>query len=135
MTTKGRSSIQGGSLLVSSVPLLITRGLLVALLLSLVILVLSTMILHFSPLSETFVPYIIFGGTLLSILLGSVYVGKRTEEKGWLRGGLTGLFYVLALIILSYLFQVSFEPGLNIITKLFLGFSFGTLGGILGINS
>jgi putative membrane protein (TIGR04086 family) len=135
MNNKGRSSIQGGSLLVSSVPILIIRGLLVALLLSFIFLALCTVALYLSPLSEVFVPYLIFGGTLLSILLGSVYVGKRTEEKGWLRGGLTGLFYVLALIILSYIFRVSFEPGLNIVTKFFLGFSFGTLGGILGINS
>ncbi|NMB41017.1 MAG: TIGR04086 family membrane protein [Firmicutes bacterium] len=135
MNFKGRSSIQGGSLSVSLGPVLIFKGLLVTLLYSLVFLLLFTVILHFSPLSEMFVPYIIFGGTIVSILLGSVYVGKRTEEKGWLRGGLTGLSYVIVLIILCYIFQVSFEPGLNVFTKLFLGFCFGTAGGILGINS
>jgi putative membrane protein (TIGR04086 family) len=130
-----RASGQAGLLLPSYAPFLILRGLLLALLISFLLLALNTLVLYLSPLSEVFVPYLIFGGTLLSILLGSVYVGKRTEEKGWLRGGLTGLFYVLALMLLCFLFNVNFEPGLNILTKLFLGFSFGTLGGILGINS
>jgi len=135
MNGKGRSSIQGGSLRVSSVPALICRGLLVALLFSFIFLVLCTVALYLSPLSEAFIPYLIFGGTLLGILLGSIYVGKRTEEKGWLRGGLTGLFYVLALLVLCYLFGVGFGAGFNIVTKFFLGFFFGTLGGILGINT
>lgn len=135
MNNKGRSSVQGGSLLISSVPVLIFRGVAVTLLISFIFLALCTAIIYLSPLSEALVPYLIFGGTLLSILLGSIYVGKRTDEKGWLRGGLTGLFYVLVLIILCYIFQVNFEPGFNIITKFFLGFVFGTLGGILGINA
>lgn len=133
----GRSSGQVGLALSSqdNATILIVKGLLIALLLSFIFLALNTLLLYFSPLSEAYVPYLIFGGTLLSIFWGSVYVGKRTEEKGWLRGGLTGLFYVLTLMLFCFLFNVSIEPGINILTKLFLGFAFGTLGGILGINS
>jgi putative membrane protein (TIGR04086 family) len=133
----GRSSGQGGIIIFSqgSVTLLVARGLLVALLLSFIFLALYTLLLYLSPLSEAYVPYLIYGGTLLSILLGSRYVGKRTAEKGWLRGGLTGLIYVLTLMLLCFLFNVSIESGINILTKLFLGFAFGSLGGILGINS
>ncbi|MDO9533958.1 MAG: TIGR04086 family membrane protein [Bacillota bacterium] len=134
MNSKGRSSGQVG-LLPNYTPFLIARGLLVALVVSLIFLTLNTFILYLSPLSEVYVTYLIFAGTLISILLGSHYVGKRTEEKGWLRGGLTGLFYVIVLIILSFILSVDFGPGMHIITKLFLGFIFGTLGGILGINS
>lgn len=133
----GRSSGQGGLALYSqdSAIILIVKGLLVALLLSFIFLALNTLLLYLSPLSEAYVPYLVFGGTLLSIFWGSVYVGKRTEKKGWLQGGLTGLFYVLVLMLFCFLFNVSFEPGMNILTKLFLGFAFGSLGGILGINS
>ena len=133
----GRSSGQGGLIFFSqgSASSLVARGLLVALLLSFIFLALYTLLLYFSPLSEAYVPYLVYGGTLLSIFLGSLYVGKRTEEKGWLRGGLTGLIYVLTLMLFCFLFNVSIEPGINILTKLFLGFAFGTLGGILGINS
>ena len=108
MKTKGRSPMQGGSLLIFSVPMLIFRGLLRAFLLSLIFLLLSTAALYFSLLSEAFVPYFVFGAIILSILSGSIYVGKRTDEKGWLRGGITGLFYVLVLLILSNIFQESF---------------------------
>ena len=135
MQARGRSSAQGGALSFFSTPSLIFRGLLVALGLSLLLLVINAVLIYFSPLSEVFVPYLLFAGTLLSILWGSVYVGKRTEEKGWLRGGLMGLCYVLILFILNLVFRVELQLGLGLLTKLFLGFSFGTLGGILGINS
>ncbi len=135
MHTKGRSSTSGGALSSFSTPSLILRGLLVALVLSFLLLVLNALLIYFSPLSEAFVPYLLFAGTLLSILLGAVFVGKRTEEKGWLRGGLMGFCYVLALFCLSYFLRVELQLGLGLVTKLFLGFSFGAVGGILGINS
>ena len=80
----GRSSGQVGLALSSqdNATILIVKGLLIALLLSFIFLALNTLLLYFSPLSEAYVPYLIFGGTLLSIFWGSVYVGKRTEEKG-----------------------------------------------------
>jgi len=133
MDRKG-SSIQG-RIPVSSAPVLIFRGLLVALLYSFLFLTLFTFIIYLSPLSEGYISYLIMGGALVSILLGSIYVGKRTEEKGWLRGGLTGLLYVGTLLLLCFIFQVNIETDFNIFSKFFLGLIFGSLGGIVGINS
>ncbi|MGI5823322.1 MAG: TIGR04086 family membrane protein [Dethiobacteria bacterium] len=135
MQTKGRSSAQGGALASFSTPSLILRGIIVSLGFSLLFLAVNALLIYFSPLSEVIVPYLLFAGTLLSILWGAVYVGKRTEEKGWLRGGLMGLCYVLLLLILSIVFRVELQLGLGLLTRFFLGFSFGTLGGILGINA
>lgn len=135
MQTKGHSPFSGGIL--SSFPTfsLILWGLLVALGLSFLLLVLNAFLIYFTSLSEIYVPYLLFAGTLFSILTGAIFIGKRTEEKGWLRGGLMGLCYVLALFCLSYFWRVEFQPGLGLIAKFFLGFSFGAAGGIWGINS
>ncbi|NLJ55758.1 MAG: TIGR04086 family membrane protein [Firmicutes bacterium] len=135
MQNRGRSSTQGGALAPFSPLSLILRGILVALGFSFLFLAVNALLIYFSPLSEVIVPYLLFAGTLLSILWGAIYVGKRTEEKGWLRGGLMGLCYVLILFILNIVFRVELQLGFGLLTKLFLGFSFGTLGGILGINS
>lgn len=132
---KSRSSVQNGILLANSEPLVLFKGLLVTVLLSFLLLLFNTLLFYFIPLSEYFVPYFIFGFTLISILAGSIYIGKRVEKKGWLKGGIIGFLYVFILFILG----VSFFPGLgfgfNIFTKLFIGFAFGTIGGVLGINS
>jgi putative membrane protein (TIGR04086 family) len=132
---KGRSSVQNGILLASPESLVLFKGLLLIVMTSLFLLLFNTVLFYFIPLSEFFVPYFIFGFSLTSILAGSIYIGKRVEKKGWLKGGIIGFLYVFILFILG----VSFFPGLgfgaNLFTKLFIGFAFGTLGGILGINS
>ncbi|NLX91328.1 MAG: TIGR04086 family membrane protein [Firmicutes bacterium] len=135
MMRKTRSSVQNGMLLTSPEPLVLCRGLLVTMAFSFILLLFNTLLFFFFPLSELFVPYFIFGFTLISILVGSVYIGKRVEKKGWLKGGMLGLIYVLILIILSFTCLPGLAFNLNIFTKLFIGFAFGTIGGILGINS
>ena len=135
MHTKGRTSKSGGALPSYSTTYLILRGLLVALGLTFLFLVMNALLIYFSPLSEVLVPYLLFAGALLSILLGSVYVGKRTEEKGWLMGGVLGFCYVLTLLFLCLVFRVEIQFGLGLFTRIFLGCIFGALGGILGINS
>jgi len=135
MNKKGRSSVQNGMLLTSSEPLVLCKGLLVTLFLSFLLLLFNTMLFFFFPLSEIFVPYFIFGFILVSILVGSVYIGKRVQKKGWLKGGMIGFTYVLILIVLGISLLPDLGLGLNTLTKLFIGFSFGTIGGVLGINS
>lgn len=135
MARKGRSSVQNGMLLTSPEPLLLCKGLLITLILSVLLLMFNTLLFYFFPLSEVFVPYFVFAFTLISILIGAVYTGKRVEKKGWLKGGMVGFFYVFILFILGISFLPDFGFNLNTLTKLFLGFSFGTIGGVLGINS
>jgi putative membrane protein (TIGR04086 family) len=135
MSQKGRLSMQSGLLYSPLLLFVILRGLFLAFTLSLVILVICTLLVSYSPMPEFVVPYIVFGGALLSILLCSTYVGKRVDEKGWLRGGIAGFLYVFILVILGLFLPTGSAMSANIITKLFLGFAFGVVGGILGINS
>ncbi len=130
-----RSTAQGEIMLPYYLPYLILRGLLVAMAATFALLVLCSAVMYFTPLSEVFVPYLVFGITLISIMLGSVYVGKRVDQKGWLRGGMTGIFYVLIVIFFNLFLVPGMEIGVNIIGRFLMGFSFGALGGILGINS
>ena len=135
MHAKGRPSTAGGTLFSFYTLSLIFRGLLVALGVSFLLLALNALLIYFSPLAEVYVPYLLFVGTLLSIFLGAVFIGKRTEEKGWLRGGLMGFCYVLVLFCLGSFWRVGPQLEWGLLTKLFLGFSFGAAGGIFGINS
>ena len=134
MPVRGHSAVQHNSL-ETSVNMLLLRGLSRSLLISLGFIILITLIMYLSPLPEWIVPYLVVVGMLLSIIYGSMYVGRRVDRKGWLHGGYTGLLYIVVLVILSYLLQLSPDLGLSLLSKLFLGFSFGCVGGILGINS
>ncbi len=134
MPAKGHSAVQYNSFN-SSVNMLLLRGLFRSLIISFGFILLITLIMYLSPLPEWIVSYLIVAGMLISIVYGAMYVGRRVETKGWLRGGYTGVLYIVVILLLSYILKLEPEIGLSLLSKLFLGFSFGCVGGILGINS
>ncbi len=134
MLLRGHSAARDGFFLPSSMVLL-CKGLLRALSVSLVLILIITLLLYLTPLPERSMPYFVMIGMLASIISGSVYVGRRVEARGWLQGGITGLLYIIVILILGSFLDLG--PGLrmSVLSRLFLGFAFGCLGGILGINS
>ena len=111
------------------------RGIVYGLLVSLVVLLFSALALNFTTLTEASIPYLAFVASLLGILIGSSFVGRRIGLKGWLNGGVTGLVFVAILLIFGFIFVPDLSFGLNVFSKLFLGFAFGAVGGMLGINA
>jgi putative membrane protein (TIGR04086 family) len=79
---------------------------------------------------------------LLNLLLISInifiityngfYVARRVNKNGWLNGGLSGLVFMVIIILLG-LISIPISSG-YIFLLLFLGLIFGSIGGIIGIN-
>lgn len=113
----------------------ITRGLLLSIVFSLVLLLICSLVLHFTSLPEKATPYLACGVSLLSVLCGSYYAGKRIGFRGWFHGGMVGALYIAILLLAGILAQSDFVFGLNLFSKLFLGFVFGAAGGMWGVNS
>jgi putative membrane protein (TIGR04086 family) len=85
-------------------------------------------------MSEGIIPTIVIIVYLVSIIVAGFYVARNTQSKGWLNGGIAGVFYIVILIILSYFFLPDFNLSLPLIGKLVLGFIIGAIGGIIGVN-
>jgi len=102
--------------------------------LSLLIFALASVIISYTAVPERILPYLSFFTSVISIFVGSLYVSRRIGFQGWLNGGLTGFFYVLVLLLLG-LFIAGDLPVLSgFIIKIFLGFVFGAVSGIIGMN-
>lgn len=113
---------------------LIGSGVLLGLSLSLLIFTLTSVIISYTAVPERILPYLSFFTSVISIFVGSLYVSRRIGFQGWLNGGLTGFFYVLVLLLLG-LFIAGDLPVLSgFIIKIFLGFVFGAVSGIIGMN-
>lgn len=113
---------------------LIGSGVLLGLFLSLLIFTLASVIISYTAVPERILPYLSFFTSVISIFVGSLYVSRRIGFQGWLNGGLTGFFYVLILLLLG-LFIAGHLPDLSgFIVKIFLGFVFGAVSGIIGMN-
>ena len=91
-------------------------------------------------ITYTSVPYSVitpasFLITLLSILTASIVNGRKSSERGWLTGSLTGFIYMLILYIIGSIVFKSPDISSNGLIMIVLGIIFGTVGSIIGINN
>lgn len=115
--------------------MVLLKGTILALVLSVVLIFIAALVLYFTALPERTAPYLVFGISLAAILVGSSFAGKRIGTRGWLNGGIVGLLYVVLMLAAGLLLLKDLAVGWNFITKLFLGFAFGAAGGMWGVNS
>lgn len=95
---------------------------------------LATLLLSFTSMRESSLPYFTYVINILGLLTGGFVTGRRRGEKGWYYGGLTGLCYFLFVLLIGFL---GFDAPMHWETLLyFLGaFVIAGIGGILGVNS
>ena len=115
--------------------LAILQGLLVAITMSALLLLVGTAVIHWTDAPERYSSIMVFAVSLVGLLAGSHFTGKKIGSKGWLNGGVVGLFYVALVLILGFIFIDNFTLSFAFASKVFLGFIFGALGGIWGVNS
>ncbi len=111
------------------------RGVLYAYFLSLLVFLLVSVLVRYTRLSEAVLPYVTYATALVAIFIGAAYVANRLKTRGWLNGGITGLVYLLGLLIFALILLPEFKIHAGYISKIFLAFVAGAAGGIFGINS
>lgn len=70
----------------------------------------------------------------LVLLVGGFITGRRSGQRGWYFGGITGLLYGFLILLISFL---GFDKGFGLSTLAFLALSFSAaaLGGMVGVNT
>lgn len=110
------------------------KGLLISFIITILILLIFSIILTFTNISEkTIVPVIIIS-TAISILIGSSISNIRIKKNGILNGALIGGGYILILYLLSSILNARFNLNIQSIIMISVGVVFGILGGIIGVN-
>ena len=110
------------------------KGLLISFVMTILILLIFSVILTFTNISEkTIVPVIIIS-TAISILIGSSISNIKIKKNGILNGALIGGGYILILYLLSSILNARFDLNIQSIIMISVGVVFGILGGIIGVN-
>ncbi|NLA04491.1 MAG: TIGR04086 family membrane protein [Firmicutes bacterium] len=117
-----------------SVWLHLTKGLLLALIFSLVMLLLIALLLYLTALPEKVALYLVYAVAMIAILWGAAYAARRIGSGGWLNGGIVGVAYVLLLLAGGAFLVEEMTLGWASVSKIFLGFAFGAAGGMWGVN-
>lgn len=114
---------------------LIIKSSLIAVVITLFCFVIFAVLMTLANLPESFVPPINQVIRVLSIALGGAFAARSAGSKGWMKGALTGLLYMIWAIIISSLFfegSSSFNAQLGL--DILMGLIVGAIGGAIGIN-
>ncbi|MCM3785569.1 TIGR04086 family membrane protein [Neobacillus mesonae] len=70
----------------------------------------------------------------ISLLFGGFVSGKKSGERGWYHGGITGAVYGILVLIIGFL---ALDASIRLFDLLEWGIAFivGALGGIFGVNT
>lgn len=111
------------------------KSLLLAYMITVILILVFSLLLTFTSLSESRIPLLNTIVMIVSIASGSIYGARNIKEKGFIVGGIIGIVYYLILILLNFLFLNSVVFDMFSITKLVLASIIGVIGGMIGINS
>ena len=112
----------------------IVKGVGISLLLTVILLIIFSLILTYTTISENTINPVIMIITALSILIGSSLSNTKIKKNGLMNGGIIGGIYILLLYIVSSLLNWKFSLNIQSILMIVIGIVFGILGGIIGVN-
>lgn len=110
------------------------QGLLLAFIVTAILILISSIILTYTNLSESKMNLLNTVVMILSITSGSIYVAIKAKEKGWLNGGILGLGYFLIILLINLIFLKPLTIDIFLFSRLIISIVMGVIGGIIGIN-
>ncbi len=112
----------------------IAKGIGIALISTFILLIIFSILLTYTNISEKVITPVILVVTAISILIGSSIGNIKIKKNGIINGALVGGTYILILYLISSLLNWNFSLNVQSIIMIVVGIIFGILGGIVGVN-
>lgn len=112
----------------------IFKGIGISMIFTFVCLLIFSILLTYTNISENTITPVILVVTGISILIGSSISNTKIKKNGMLNGAFIGGGYILILYLISSTLNVRFNLNLQSIIMIAVGVVFGILGGIIGVN-
>lgn len=112
----------------------ILKGALGAILISIFLSLIFTLSLHFTSLSESYIPALASLIFFISILLGSTISSKIAGSKGLFHGIGVGITYLLFALIVGFFVAGDAFSALVFIKKILYALLASGLGGVIGVG-
>ena len=112
----------------------IIKGVGIALITTLVLLIIFSIILTYTNIQENVINPVIMIITAISILLGSSIGNIKIKKNGLLNGAIIGGIYIIIIYLISSILNWRFSLNIQSIIMIAVSMVFGVLGGIIGVN-
>ncbi len=117
----------------SNMYLEVLKGLTIALIISLVLILAMALIITFVDVSDTAIAIINQIIKAVSLLVASIIAFKE-KSNGWKKGLILGIIYIVAAFLIFSLMDGKFTFGWNILFDLIAGAVMGIICGIFAVN-
>lgn len=112
----------------------LTKGLLISFAITVILMILFTLMLTFTNISENMLTVFNSISIISSIVIGALYSSYKTNRKGWIVGGIIGFCYIIIIILINAIINKELSFNLYIIIKMLIALIVGMVGGIIGVN-
>lgn len=112
----------------------IFKGVIFSLIFTFAFLLIFSVMLTYTNISENTIEPVIIILTAVSIFLGSSIGNMNIKKNGIINGSIIGGMYLLFLYVFSSIINSNFSLNIRSIIIILLGMFCGVIGGILGVN-
>lgn len=112
----------------------IIKGSIFSIVITLIGLLVYSIILSYTSVSESTMPATIIIITAVSILIGSTISTSNIKKNGIVNGVLVGIIYIAIIYLISSIVTGNFLLNTNSIIMVIASVLTGALGGIIGVN-
>ena len=112
----------------------IIKGSIFSIVITLIGLLVYSIILSYTSISESTMPATIIIITAVSILIGSTISTSNIKKNGIVNGVLVGIIYIAIIYLISSIVTGKFLLNTNSIIMVIASTLTGALGGIIGVN-
>lgn len=111
------------------------KALLFAVLFTVIVFAAFSLLLTMTGLTEKVVPAVVLITMVISVVIAGYTMTRPAKSKGFLKGAVCGLVYVVLLYIIAALISSDFSFNAYVLIMLAIGLFAGAFGGILGVNA
>ena len=112
----------------------VIKGSAFSIIITLIGLLVYSIILSYTSVSESTIPTIVIIITAISILIGSTISTSNIKKNGIINGMFAGLIYIAIIYLLSSIVTGNFLLNITSIIMIITSVLTGALGGIIGVN-
>ena len=106
----------------------------IAFIITLISLLIISIILTFTNVSENIITVSVIIISALSIFIGSIISATKLNKNGILNGSIVGAIYMITIYLLSSIFVSGFNMNIQAILMIVISIFAGMIGGIIGVN-
>ena len=119
----------------NSIPIKIIKGIVFSYLVTLITILILSVILTYTNISERIIPIGIIILTFTSILIGTIISMKKISKNGMINGAIIGGGYVIVLYLISSMLNTGFVVNIYTVIMLIGSVISGVIGGIIAVNA